>query len=144
MGISDGCSMRSRYTPYTHPSLYTTQCIYCIRGSTHGRGARTPISMTPLKIQGRVCACNCQGICVPVSYILWIPPPPCTDEARGWGDTGKGVTQSGSRRSAPGADHSERARDTVYGYVWRSPYAFTIYTLNSPLPVHHTVHAYIA
>ena len=45
---------------------------------------------------------------------------------------------------APGADHSERARDTVYGYVWRSPYAFTIYTLNSPLPVHHTVHAYIA
>ena len=36
MGISDGCSMRSRYTPYTHPSLYTTQCIYCIRGSTHG------------------------------------------------------------------------------------------------------------
>ena len=42
------------------------------------------------------------------------------------------------------ADHSERARDTVYGYVWRSPYAFTIYTLNSPLPVHHTVHAYIA
>ena len=28
MGISDGCSMRSRYTPYTHPSLYTTQCMH--------------------------------------------------------------------------------------------------------------------
>jgi hypothetical protein len=56
---------------------------------------------------------------------------------------GRGADPEGGQ-PAPGADHSERARDTVYGYVWRSPYAFTIYSLNSPLPVHHTVHAYIA
>ena len=28
MNISDGSNMRSRYTPYTHPSLYTTQCMH--------------------------------------------------------------------------------------------------------------------
>ena len=107
--------MRSRYTPYTHPSLYTTQCMHAYGEAHTEGGARTTISMTHLKIQGRACACNCQRICVPVSYVRWIPLPPCTDGARGWGDTGKGVTQSGSRRSAPGADHSERGRgrDTV-------------------------------
>ena len=94
----------------TLPPVHHTVHIYIEYGEAHTEGVRTPISITHLKIQGRVCACNCQRICVPVSYILWIPPPPCTDEARGWGDTGKGVTQSGSRRSAPGADHSERRR----------------------------------
>ena len=37
MDISDGCSMRSRYTPYTHPSLYTTQCMHAY-GETHTEG----------------------------------------------------------------------------------------------------------
>ena len=31
MGISDGCSMHSRYTPNTHPSLYTTQCMHAYK-----------------------------------------------------------------------------------------------------------------
>ena len=37
MDISDGCSMHSRYTPYTHPSLYTTQCMHAY-GEAHTEG----------------------------------------------------------------------------------------------------------
>ena len=57
--------------------------------------------MTHLKIQGRVCACNCQRVSVPVSYILWIPLPPCADGA----GEGRGALQvhevrAGERRQA--------------------------------------------
>ena len=62
--------------------IYIAQCMHAY-GEAHTEGcARTPISMTHLKIQGRACACNCQRICVPVPYILWIPLPPCRDGAR--------------------------------------------------------------
>ena len=37
MGTSDSSSMRSRYTPYTHPSLYTTPCMHAY-GEAHTGG----------------------------------------------------------------------------------------------------------
>ena len=106
----------------TLPPVHHTVHIYILNTGKHTRKgcAYTNIDYASQDTekgvtQSGMCACNCQRICVPVSHILWIPLPPCTDEARGWGDTGKGVTQSGSRRSAPGADHhsghhSERRR----------------------------------
>jgi len=57
--------------------------------------------MTHLKIQGRVCACSCQRISVLVSYILWIPLPPCTYGAREGRSAHQGhEVRAGERRQA--------------------------------------------
>ena len=108
------CVHDIRPTP-TPPSTPHSACMHTGKHKREGGCAYTDIDDASQDKGKGVRVQLSQRICVPVSYILWIPLPPCTDEARGRGDTGKGVTQSGSRRSAPGADHhsghhSERRR----------------------------------
>jgi hypothetical protein len=47
-GMYDGCSVRSRYTHYTHPSLYITQCMLAY-GAVPSIACAAYIPQTPLR-----------------------------------------------------------------------------------------------
>ena len=82
MDISDGSSMRSRYTPYTHPSLYTTQCMHAY-GEAHTEGgcAYTNIddaSQDTGKGVQLSTYFSAHVVYTVKTPILWTPPPPAS------------------------------------------------------------------